>query len=66
MLLSEELPKSVLKTDKISQLMIYSEQASSQARDEVWQGGRRIPKQDELISQIFLTENITTVTLITA
>lgn len=46
--------------------MMYSEQASSQARDEVWQGGRRIPKQDELISQIFLTENITTVTLITA
>lgn len=42
--------------------MMYSEQATWQAGDEVWQDGGRIPKQDELVSQILLTENVTTVT----
>lgn len=42
--------------------MVHSEQAAWQTGIEVGQEGARIPKRDDLVSQIFLTENVTNVT----
>lgn len=53
--------KSVLKTVK-GRFMVHSEQAAWQTGIEVGQEGARIPKRDDLVSQIFLTENVTNVT----